>query len=87
MFRFGWHGILQNEALRRKDMEISKLRKDLENANAAFETAESTLRRKHNTMISEISNEVENLQKQKGKYVQTRPLSLFGQYLPSSVQN
>ncbi|VDD75996.1 unnamed protein product, partial [Mesocestoides corti] len=55
------------EALRRKDMEIAKLRKDLENANAAFESAEATLRRKHNTMISEISSEVENLQKQKGK--------------------
>nr|ABS19447.1 multivalent antigen sj97-GAPDH [synthetic construct] len=55
------------ELLKRREMEINKLRKDLENANASLELAETSMRRRHQTALNELSLEVENLQKQKGK--------------------
>lgn len=55
------------EAQRRRDMEISKLRKDLEGANLAIETAESQMRKKHQTMLSDLQVDVEQLQKTKSK--------------------
>ncbi|VDQ08527.1 unnamed protein product [Trichobilharzia regenti] len=53
--------------LKRREMEINKLRKDLENANASLELAETSMRRRHQTALNELAAEVENLQKQKGK--------------------
>ncbi|CAI2738098.1 unnamed protein product [Dicrocoelium dendriticum] len=58
-----------NELLKRREMEINKLRKDLENANAALELAETSMRRRHQNALNELAAEVENLQKQKGKCV------------------
>ncbi|XP_018649677.1 putative paramyosin [Schistosoma mansoni] len=55
------------ELLKRREMEINKLRKDLENANASLELAETSMRRRHQTALNELALEVENLQKQKGK--------------------
>ncbi|CAH8507974.1 unnamed protein product [Heterobilharzia americana] len=55
------------ELLKRREMEINKLRKDLENANASLELAETSMRRRHQTALNELASEVENLQKQKGK--------------------
>ena len=57
----------QNEAVKKRDMDIQKLRKDLEVANLQLESVEQGLRKKYNSSMSEMSSEIENLQKVKGK--------------------
>ncbi|VDO81607.1 unnamed protein product, partial [Schistosoma margrebowiei] len=43
------------ELLKRREMEINKLRKDLENANASLELAETSMRRRHQTALNELA--------------------------------
>lgn len=61
------HFLIQTELLKRKEQEVSKLRKELETANLGLETAEHNMKRKHQTTIMEFTTEIETLQKLKGK--------------------
>ena len=55
------------ELLKKREMEISKLRKDLELANAQFEAAEASLRKRHTEAINDLSDQVDYLTKQKNR--------------------
>ena len=56
------------ELQRRRETEIIKLKKDLESANAQLETFELQYRKKSVTIVSEMQQEIESLQKHKSKY-------------------
>ena len=43
------------------------MRKELELANAQIENLEATFRRKHQTALAEMSSEIDNLSRAKGK--------------------
>ena len=58
---------VQMELLKKREMEISKLRKDLELANAQFEAAEASLRKRHTEAINDLSDQVDYLTKQKNR--------------------
>ena len=57
----------QRELMQRRDHEVTKLRKDLEFANANLEVAEGSMRKKHMSVVAELNSEVEILQKGKTK--------------------
>ena len=64
---FIYDSIVQSELIKRKEMELSKLKKELETANLNLEAAEHNMKRKHQSTVIEFTTEIENLQKQKGK--------------------
>ncbi|KAL3314200.1 hypothetical protein Ciccas_007185 [Cichlidogyrus casuarinus] len=78
---FGGANTQTHDMLKRREQEVSKLRKDLENTNLALESSEHTLRKKHQMALNEFSVEIENLQKQKGKAEKDR------HHLMSEVDN
>ena len=57
--------------------ELTRLRKELEAANAQAEAAEAALRKKNQGIIAEMQLEIENLQKVKSKYVFFSPPSVL----------
>ncbi|KAI6228188.1 Myosin head [Aphelenchoides besseyi] len=57
----------QIEVGKKRDAEIAKLRRDLEEAHINNETALGSLRKKHTDAIAELSDQLEALQKQKQK--------------------
>ena len=60
---------VQLEIQRKRETELTRLRKELETANAQAEAAEAALRKKNQGIIAEMQLEIENLQKVKSKYV------------------
>ena len=59
---------MQAEANKRREAELQKLRRDLEEAHAQNETQVSALRKKQQDTINEMSEQLEALQKMKQKY-------------------
>lgn len=59
---------MQMEANKRREAELQKLRRDLEDAHAQNESQVSALRKKQQDTINEMSEQLEALQKLKQKY-------------------
>jgi len=59
---------VQLEANKRREAELQKLRRDLEDAHAQNEAQVSALRKKQQDTINEMSEQLEALQKMKQKY-------------------
>ncbi|XP_045582179.2 myosin heavy chain, muscle [Procambarus clarkii] len=57
----------QIELNKKRESELSKLRHDLEETNLQHESAVSLLRKKHNDAISELSEQIEHLNKMKAR--------------------
>lgn len=49
-------------------MEVTTIRKDLEEVNLEFEQNISALRRKHNEHSNELTDQIDQLNKAKAKY-------------------
>jgi len=60
--------VLQLEANKRREAELQKLRRDLEDAHAQNEAQVSSLRKKQQDTINEMSEQLDTLQKMKQKY-------------------
>ena len=58
----------QLEANKRREAELQKLRRDLEDAHAQNEAQVSSLRKKQQDTINDMSEQLEALQKMKQKY-------------------
>lgn len=58
---------IQIELNKRREAEFSKLRRELEESNLAHEATVSTLRKKHADSGSEMSEQIDNLQRVKQK--------------------
>lgn len=57
----------QIELNKRREAEMAKLRRDLEEANIQHEQAMSNLRKKHNDSVAELSEQLDQLNKNKAK--------------------
>ncbi|XP_067145161.1 myosin heavy chain, muscle-like isoform X10 [Centruroides vittatus] len=57
----------QVELNKRREAEMSKLRRDLEEANIQHEQALSTLRKKHNDVVAELSEQNDQLNKHRSR--------------------
>ena len=53
---------------RRREAELAKLRHDLEEANVQHEFTTSQLRKKHQDAVSEMGDQIDQLQKAKSRY-------------------
>jgi myosin heavy chain 6/7 len=58
----------QIEMNKRREAEMSKLRRDLEESNIQHEQSLSNLRKKHNDSVAELSEQVDQLSKTKARY-------------------
>lgn len=61
--------MLQGEATRRREQELVKLKKDFELLSVQHESAEASLRKRHQEALNELNDQVEQLNKYKAKYV------------------
>jgi len=61
------HVTLQTELNRRKDQEIAKLKKDLEIVISEREMSESALRKRHQDAINELTQQLENTNRNRTK--------------------
>jgi len=59
--------VAQSEVAKKKDSEIARLRKEVEEATAAGEDAVAALKNKHAAALQESQDEVENVRKAKAK--------------------
>ena len=59
--------LLQMEINRKKDAEISKVRKDLELLTVQYESQEASLRKKHIEAVNDLSDQVDYLSKNKNR--------------------
>ena len=59
----------QIELNKRREAEMAKLRRDLEEANIQHEQSMSALRKKNNDSIAELSENLDQLNKNKAKWV------------------
>ncbi|KAH6942300.1 hypothetical protein HPB50_003324 [Hyalomma asiaticum] len=57
----------QVELNKRREAELAKLRRDLEESNLQHEQAMSNLRKKHNDSVAELSEQIDQLNKHKAK--------------------
>lgn len=57
----------QNEINRKRDGEINKLKKDLEIISIQHESAEASLRKRHQDTVNELSEQLENVSRQRAK--------------------
>ena len=57
----------QIELNKRREAEMAKLRRDLEEANIQHEQSMSALRKKHNDSVAELSEQIDQLNKTKAK--------------------
>lgn len=58
----------QIELNKKREAEMAKLRRDLEEANMNHETQLAALRKKHNDAVAEMGDQLDQLQKSKSKY-------------------
>lgn len=59
----------QIELNKKREAELSKLRRDLEESNIQHESVLANLRKKHNDAVSEMSEQIDQLNKMKAKLV------------------
>lgn len=59
--------IFQVEINRKREFEITKMRKDLEGAQLALEMESETLRKRHNATVAELTDQIELLTRQRNK--------------------
>ena len=52
---------------RKRESEITKLRKDLELANAQFETSESSMRKRHQDALNDLADQLDFMGKAKAR--------------------
>ncbi len=57
----------QADISRKRETEVVKLRKDMELLNVQHESAEASLRKRHQDAINELSDQVEHLGRAKSK--------------------
>jgi len=57
----------QIELNKKREAELSKLRRELEEINVAHESAMASMRKKHNDAVSEMAETLDNLNKSKAK--------------------
>ena len=57
----------QIELNKKREAELSKLRRDLEEANIQHEGTLANLRKKHNDVVAEMSEQIDQLNKLKAK--------------------
>lgn len=57
----------QIELNKRREAEMSKLRRDLEESNLQHEQAMTALRKKHTDSVTELSEQVDQLNKHKAR--------------------
>lgn len=57
----------QIELNKKREAELSKLRRDLEESNIQHESVLANLRKKHNDAVSEMSEQIDQLNKMKAK--------------------
>lgn len=58
----------QTEINKKREAELAKLRRDLEEANMNHEGQLAGLRKKHNDAVAEMGEQLDQLQKSKAKY-------------------
>ena len=61
----------QVEINRKREIEITKMRSDLEAAQNALELESETMRRRHQQTVAEMADQIEALTRQKNKLVST----------------
>lgn len=59
----------QIELNKKREAELSKLRRDLEESTIQHEGTLANLRKKHNDVVAEMSEQIDQLNKLKAKYV------------------
>lgn len=59
----------QHEISRKRESEITKLRKDLELANVQFESAEASLRKRHTEALNDLQDQLDYMSKQRSRLV------------------
>lgn len=57
----------QIELNKKREAELAKLRRDLEEGNMNHENQLASLRKKHNDAVAEMGDQLDQLQKQKAK--------------------
>lgn len=62
----------QIELNKKREAELSKLRRDLEESNIQHESILANLRKKHNDAVAEMSEQIDQLNKMKAKSVPLR---------------
>ncbi len=62
----------QVELSKKRDMELAKLRREMEEASLAHENQLGQLRKKHNDAVAELGDQLDQLSKHKAKSV-SRP--------------
>ena len=60
----------QIELNKKREAELSKLRRDLEESNIQHESVLANLRKKHNDAVAEMSEQIDQLNKMKAKSVE-----------------
>jgi hypothetical protein len=59
----------QTELSKKREAELAKLRRDLEEANLQHEATAQQLRKKHQDAVNEMGEQIDQLQKLKNKFV------------------
>ena len=59
----------QGEATRRREQELVKLRKDIELLSVQHESSEASLRKRHQEALNELTDQLEQSNKQRAKSV------------------
>lgn len=67
----------QIELNKKREAELSKLRRDLEESNIQHESVLANLRKKHNDAVAEMSEQIDQLNKMKAKSVDFSYLYTF----------
>lgn len=58
----------QSEIARRREYEIQKLKKDYEVLAIQHETSEASLRKRHQEIVNELTDQIEHLNRARAKY-------------------
>ena len=61
--------ILQVELNKKRELELGKLHRDIEEANIANEAALAALRKRNNDTVSELTEQIDHLNKMKARLV------------------
>jgi len=59
---------IQSEVSRKREAEISKVRKDLELSTVQFEATESNMRKRHQEALNDLTDQLEHMGKSKSRY-------------------
>lgn len=62
----------QAEIVRKKDTEITKLRKDIEILTIQYESTESSMRKKHQEAYNDLSDQIDYLSKTKNRFAKNK---------------